>query len=248
MKHPIICIYGIDEFPKDKFPSQDTMTIVLSTKETDLYKIQPDIIVTIGSLDQFSFLGSKNISFKWLHFKTMEQINFYSIMYCYISNLAKNFLSYPTLKENIPLISIYTPSYKSGHKINRPFRSLQAQTYPYWEWIIINDSPEDEANCLLLKEYEQKDARIRVYSGTHNIANIGQHKFAGSMLSRGKYLVELDHDDDLTIDCLEIVHKAFEKYPDAGFAYTDFAELHETDLSPFKYGAWAYNFGHIMHK
>lgn len=244
MKHPIICIYGIDEFPKDKFPSQDTMTIIPKcNSETDLFKIQPDIIVTIGSLETFSFLSNKNVSFKWLHVGSIEKINFNSIMYCYVSNIAKGFLTNPTLKENTPLISIYTSSYKSSHKIKRPFRSLQAQSYPYWEWIIINDSPEDEANCLLLKNIESQDARIRVYSGTHNIANIGQHKFAGSMLSRGKYLVELDHDDDLTPDCLEIVHKAFEKYPEAGFAYTDFAELHEKDLSPFKYGAWAYNFG-----
>lgn len=235
MKRPIICIYGVDTFPNDKFISQDTMTVLCCNSNTDLKKTQPDIIVTIGQKwNDFLFLATQNISHKWLHYNSLDDVHIQQIMYCYISNLSKTCN---------PTFSVFTPSYKSGHKISRPLRSLQAQTYPHWEWIIINDSPEDQENCQLLKNIEQQDSRIKVYSGTHNIANIGQHKFSGAMLGRGKYLVELDHDDDLTPDCFQMAYDAFEKFPDAGFVYTNFAELYEKDLSPFKYGVWGFKYG-----
>ena len=36
----------------------------------------------------------------------------------------------------------------------------------------------------------------------------------------GDYLIEIDHDDEVTNDCLECLKNAFEKYPDAKFAYS----------------------------
>jgi hypothetical protein len=47
------------------------------------------------------------------------------------------------------------------------------------------------------------------------------------MLSSGRWLVELDHDDYLMKNCLEECLRASEKFPDAGFIYSDCTEMSE---------------------
>ncbi|MDT2260330.1 glycosyltransferase family A protein [Paenibacillus larvae] len=38
---------------------------------------------------------------------------------------------------------MFTSSYRSKEKIQRPYRSLLNQTYPNWEWVIVDDSGDD---------------------------------------------------------------------------------------------------------
>lgn len=247
MKRPIVCIFGISDEEKPEFDSGDVMTMLSYQNDNDAKNIvsimQPDVVITIGeSWNKFPNLAKNGVHNRWVHCKSINDLKHEAIYFCYISNLSKNILRMP--KEKMPLVSCFSPSYNSTGKIHRPFRSLRAQTYPYWEWIIINDQPHCPKNCQTLKELEESDARIRVYNINKNTANIGQHKFETASLSRGKYLIELDHDDDLTPDCLEMVKNAFDQYPEAGFVYTDFCELFEKDLKPYKYGpVWAFGFG-----
>lgn len=39
-----------------------------------------------------------------------------------------------------PLLSLFTPAYKSGSKIHIPYGSLLQQTYSNWEWVIYDVS------------------------------------------------------------------------------------------------------------
>ena len=50
----------------------------------------------------------------------------------------------------------------------------------------------------------------------------------------GSYIVEVDHDDELTSDCLQVLHDAFKAYPDAGFAYSHTSEMNQD--GPADYG------------
>ena len=243
MKRPIVCFFGADA---PTFQNGDLMTLLSFPTDENIDHIatlDPDVVVTIGeSWNKFPNLSTKINLSKWFHCSDIKNVTLASIYHCYINNLSKNIISLP--RENMPLISCFCPSYDSSGKINRPYRSLRAQTYPYWEWIIINDQPHSEENCKVLRELEESDARIRVYGINSNTGNIGQHKFETASLARGKYLAELDHDDDLTPDCLEMIKGAFDQHPKAGFAYTDFAELYEKDLAPYNYGHnWAFGFG-----
>jgi hypothetical protein len=47
------------------------------------------------------------------------------------------------------------------------------------------------------------------------------------MLGQGDWVVELDHDDYLTKECLSTCNDAIKKYPDAGFLYSDVCEMYE---------------------
>uniref|UniRef100_A0A6C0JXM0 Glycosyltransferase 2-like domain-containing protein n=1 Tax=viral metagenome TaxID=1070528 RepID=A0A6C0JXM0_9ZZZZ len=211
-----------------------------------LYDEHWNILLTVG--DSWQEYPIQNLMIiktfqKWLHIKpeeiTIETVANNGIVYnkilsCYIQNLPKREIFRPK-------ISCFTTSFKSGHKILRPYNSLLMQTEKDWEWIILDDTPGDENFKWLIETL--KDSRIRLYKPSQHSGSIGALKNQASSLCRGKYLLELDHDDDIMPDCLETLIKAFESDPEVGFVYMDFAELFE-DWKNFSYGdGWGMGLG-----
>jgi glycosyltransferase involved in cell wall biosynthesis len=126
-----------------------------------------------------------------------------------------------------PKFSIFTPTYNTGERINRTYESLKNQTLDDWEWVIVDDSPNDET-WNIIQEISKNDFRVKV----HRIyplseGNIGLIKHRACSLSNGEWLVELDHDDTLISTCIEECSKAINKFPNAGFLYSDVCELYE---------------------
>ena len=74
-----------------------------------------------------------------------------------------------------PTFSLFTPSYNSYDKILRVYNSIQKQTLLDWEWIIIDDSPDDN-NFSFLREQFSSDPRIRFYRRSCNNGSIGNVK------------------------------------------------------------------------
>jgi hypothetical protein len=62
------------------------------------------------------------------------------------------------------------------------------------------------------------------------------------MVAEGEILLELDHDDELTSDCLAEVSRAFED-PDVGFVYSNWCEILPDGLSGRYPEGWAFGFG-----
>jgi glycosyltransferase involved in cell wall biosynthesis len=136
-----------------------------------------------------------------------------------------------------PLLSVITTTFKSGNKILRPLRSLQQQGYTNWEWILWDDSPADDtATYARLLELQRTDLRIQVYRAPRPSGIIGLMKRRAAAMARGEYIVEVDHDDDLHADLFQWIVDAGKRYPDAGFFYTDCAELTEDVYTPAGYG------------
>ena len=126
-----------------------------------------------------------------------------------------------------PKFSIFTPTYNTGERIYRTYESLKKQTLDDWEWVIVDDSPNDET-WNILQEISKKDFRVKV----HKIyplseGNIGLVKHRAASLCLGEWLVELDHDDTLISTCLQELYNASLKYPNTGFMYSDVCELYE---------------------
>ncbi len=128
---------------------------------------------------------------------------------------------------NRPRFSIFTPTYKTGERIRRTYESLVNQTLTNWEWVVVDDSPDNETWNILTEiaknDYRVKLHRILPLSG----GNVGLAKHRAATLGSGDWLVELDHDDALTTECLEICNDAILKYPDAGFLYSDVCEMYD---------------------
>ncbi len=76
-----------------------------------------------------------------------------------------------------PLLSLFTPAYKSGSKIRVPYESLLKQTYQNWEWVIYDDSPVEHTETWAeLSALRDRDVRVRVYKSDRNDAYIGSVK------------------------------------------------------------------------
>lgn len=216
------------------------------SKTFDLYNtlntFKPVAIITIGKPWQiYGKVGSLNYHWRrrWLHFDDIKDFKPSAIEGCY----ATSALDRNNHTQEWPYVSVITTAFHSGDKIYRPFKSLQKQSYTNWEWIIFDDSKTDE-NWELLKKIKAQDYRIKLYRSDANSGFIGHVKRCASMLAVGKYLVELDHDDELHPDMLKWIVDGFRKFPEAKFLWSDCCELYEGTLENFNYGDhFAYGYG-----
>jgi O-antigen biosynthesis protein len=205
-----------------------------------LARCRPHVIFTFGDSASFPtlFAASIDVRRRWVHFDatpTVEELAQRALI-VFVDVATNN--RFP----DEPMVSVFTPSYCTGDLIRRPYESLLAQTYANWEWVVYDDSPNDET-FELLRGIATNDARVRIFRGDGNWGAIGEVKRRLCGLARGSILVELDHDDELTPGCLGGVVEAFARFPDAGFAYTDCAEVFD-DGEPAGYPeGWAFGFG-----
>ncbi len=117
-----------------------------------------------------------------------------------------------------PTFSIVVPSYNTPEPLmQKLLGSVIGQWYPHWELIIVDDaSPNPQAKDLLDR---LTDPRIKVYWQSENRGIAGATN-AGIEVASGEYVVLLDHDDELTLDCLFELALCVDAY-DADYIYSD---------------------------
>ncbi len=191
------------------------------------------VLVTFGELDDYLKIVNIPSRFRkrWLHFNDIKDIDKFnnSVNYNFMNNILN-------INNNSPSVSIFTTCYKSYEKIKRAYNSLKKQSFIDWEWVILDDSPEEQHFSYLTNYFNQDaDNRIRLYKRCQNSGNIGNVKNEAVMLCRGKYVVEFDHDDELTEDALKQIYSAFESDINVGFVYMNFANIYENGNN-FSYG------------
>lgn len=225
---PRILVVGekIDEIRSIKRANyeSDELYLVNPDKESIVQAIHdhdPDCLVSIGKdFNEFPQLCKLSYDFRqrWIH--TIDDENLGEVAY----NCAMHSMLNPNTSD---LVSIFTPVYNTGEKIRRTYESIKNQQHRNWEWVIVNDST-DSVTGKIVESIAAVDPRIRVYefcSKTKGI--IGESKYRACVLCRGDFLLELDHDDYLTPDALSLLLDASRLYPDAGFFYSDCAEIDE---------------------
>lgn len=120
-----------------------------------------------------------------------------------------------------PLISIVVPAYRTPVGfLCQMMDSLLMQTYSNWELCIANGSPEDEEMQKVLREYTEKDRRIRFRNLEENLG-IAENTNAAFKMAQGEFIGLLDHDDLLAPNALYEVVCALEESPEADVVYTD---------------------------
>lgn len=118
-----------------------------------------------------------------------------------------------------PLMSIVMPVFETPPRfLAEAIASVRAQTYPNWELIIANASPEDEGVAQVLAVSD--DERIRVLDLGEN-AGIVQNTNAGIRAARGSYIAFLDHDDALDPQALAAYANRIEQDEDIDLLYSD---------------------------
>jgi glycosyltransferase involved in cell wall biosynthesis len=200
----------------------------------------PHVIVTVGHVDAFPKLLASQLELRrrWIHFDNQPNP----------AELARTilnvFVDVATRHRfaDRPLVSVFTPTFRTGSRIYRAYDSLLAQRYDNWEWVVYDDSPDDETFELLVKIAES-DARVKPFRSFRNCGVIGEVKRRCTGLCCGSIMVELDHDDRLMPNCLDDLVAAFAAFPDCGFAYTDCAEVFEDGESAWYGEEFAFGFG-----
>jgi len=102
------------------------------------------------------------------------------------------------IKTNNPLVSVIIPAYNADKYLGEAIDSILSQTYKNIEVIIIDDASTD-GTLKIIREYQLKDERIRLYSNKKNVG-IGANRARGIELAKGKYICWQDADDVSLLD------------------------------------------------
>ena len=66
-------------------------------------------------------------------------------------------------EEREPIVSIITPYYNTNKYIDTTVNSVLNQTFPYFEWIIVDDGSTNQEDISKLEKIKELDKRIKVY-------------------------------------------------------------------------------------
>lgn len=120
------------------------------------------------------------------------------------------------------LFSLVVPVYDTPRDLLREtVGSVQRQTHPAWELLLVDDASPGPWMEESLKEMESLDERIRVIRRTEN-GGIAAATNTGIDAATGEYVAFLDHDDILVRTALEWVSAST---PAADLVYTDEAKI-----------------------
>ena len=238
MKYPLVIIYRytkynyIDDFiesNKDKF--ECTIKITNDINDINLlFNSNYNLLIIYGEHNPEEYYPEllsvipKRLCKRWI-FMNSDKLNNIdnfnnSVNYCHFNNVISD------RESDRPVFSIFTSCYNTYDKIDRAYKSILDQKLIDWEWVILDDSPDDD-HFIFLKEKLSNDNRIRLYKRAQNSGNIGNVKNETVSLCRGKYLLELDHDDIILPDCLLDAYIEFENDSQLGFIYMDFINMYE---------------------
>ena len=100
-------------------------------------------------------------------------------------------------------ICIVIPAYNAGEVIGRCLQSLQAQTFPDWTAIVIDDGSTDGTPGAIAR-FSREDERIRVIQGRHAGASAARNQgLEEAERLQPDYITFLDADDYFESDALE---------------------------------------------
>lgn len=120
-----------------------------------------------------------------------------------------------------PVFSIVVPLFKTPlDYFHEMVESVRSQTYPEFELVLVNASPEDQALAAAVASYVDEDDRIREVrlDGNHGITlNTNE----GIRAATGDFVAFFDHDDVLEPDILYTYAEAVNAYPDTDLLYCD---------------------------
>lgn len=124
-------------------------------------------------------------------------------------------------------VSIIIPVYNSEKFLENLLDDLIAQSYPYFEVILINDGSKDGSEAIL-KRYEQKDDRIH-YITVEN-SGVSEARNTGIALAKGKYIRFIDADDRLETDSIETMIEAAQEDQNVDLVIGSFRSIPEVNL------------------
>ena len=95
----------------------------------------------------------------------------------------------------LPLVSVVTPVYNGEAHLRECVESVLAQTYPNWDYTIVNNCSTDRS-LEIAQEYAARDARIRIHNNQTFVGVVENHNNAFRQISpQSKYCKVVGADD-----------------------------------------------------
>lgn len=206
-----------------------------------LAELRPHVVLTFGAVEQHRELAAAPLAVRrrWIHVDQGQPLAELAsrVLHAFVTEATTD--RFP----EVPLVSVFTCTYRTGEAVRAAYDSLLAQTHQDWEWVVYDDSDDDGATFGHLAALAAEDPRVQPFRGAGNDGSIGAVKRRACGLCRGPLVVELDHDDRLLPRCLELVVAAAREHPEAGFFYSDGAEVLEDGSAAGYPDGWAFGFG-----
>jgi glycosyltransferase involved in cell wall biosynthesis len=115
-----------------------------------------------------------------------------------------------------PLVSVVTPVYNGAKYLAECMRSVRAQSYRNWEYIVLDNMSTDETPRVAAEE-AAGDSRIRVVRGESFLSVWGNHNRALRAISpESRYAKVVQADDWLYPECLQSMVAVAEANPSVG--------------------------------
>lgn len=124
------------------------------------------------------------------------------------------------MRMSTPKVSVIMSVFNARQYLPETIDSILAQTYPKFEFIIIDDGSTEPGVWQLLKEYAQQDERIRLHK---NEKNVGQSRSLNTALklAQGEYIAVQDGDDVSNVDRLKLQVDVLDKQPEVVFVASE---------------------------
>ncbi len=138
--------------------------------------------------------------------------------------------------------SIFTPSHNLK-RIDRTIKSVADQSFKDFEWVICLNNEALTQDSELQAKLKDKGINYKIIKWDGDTDKIGALKKYCCDNCSGELLVELDHDDELSPDCLEEIEIA-DTFHNADFYYSDDIDIVEStgdSIAPYsKEFGWEY--------
>lgn len=118
------------------------------------------------------------------------------------------------------LISVIVPVYNAEQTVVRCIKSILAQSYTYFEILLINDGSTDRSGALA-QQLAEKDKRIRIFHKSNG--GVSSARNLGLRNAKGDYIVFVDSDDwvespflesllrEIIIENVDLVDQSFKR-------------------------------------
>ena len=137
----------------------------------------------------------------------------------------------------VALVSTIIPCYNQARFLPGCIASLQAQSYPHWEAIIVNDGSGDNTREVAL-EWCSRDSRLRYVEQNNSGACVARN--SGLREAKGELIQFLDADDKLEPDKFRTQVEFLESHPEIDIVFGD-ARYFTTEKPELReYGVYAH--------